>query len=67
MMTKEDVAQVIAYCDENKISCKQRLSELGISPWNFYGAKRRYVLKEEGENKRKALCELLPDKWAKQL
>ena len=32
MMTKEEVAQVIAYCDENKISYKQRLSELGISP-----------------------------------
>ena len=66
MMTKEDVAQVIAYCDENKISYRQRLSELGISPWSFYDAKRKYVLKEEGENKRKALCELLPDNWAKQ-
>lgn len=40
MMTKEDVAQVIAYCDENKISYKQRLAELGINPWNFYDAKR---------------------------
>ena len=30
-MTKEEVVQVIAYCDENKISYKQRLSELGIS------------------------------------
>ena len=40
-MTKEEVAQVIANCDENKISCKQRLSELGISPWNFYDAKRK--------------------------
>ena len=39
MMTKEEVAQVIAYCDENKISYKQRLSELGISPWSFYDAK----------------------------
>ena len=38
-MTKEEVAQVIAYCDENKISYKQRLSELGISPWSFYDAK----------------------------
>ena len=50
MMTKEEVAQVIAYCDENKISYKQRLSELGISPWNFYDAKRKYAPKEEGEN-----------------
>ena len=50
MMTKEEVAQVIAYCDENKINHKQRLSELGISPWNFYDAKRKYAPKEEGGN-----------------
>ena len=50
MMTKGEVAQVITYCDENKISCKQRLSELGISPWNFYDAKRMYAPKEEGGN-----------------
>ena len=49
-MTKEEVAQVIAYCDENKISYKQRLSELGISPWNFYDAKRKYAPREEEEN-----------------
>jgi len=36
MMTKEEVAQIIAYCDENKISYKQRLSELGINPGSFY-------------------------------
>ena len=50
MMTKEEVAQVIACCDENKISYRHRLSELGISPWNFYDAKRKYAPKEEGEN-----------------
>ena len=50
MMTKEEVAQVIAYCDENKISYKPRLSELGISPWSFYDAKRKYAPKEEGDN-----------------
>ena len=49
-MTKEEVAQVVAYCDENKISYKQRLSELGISPWRFYDAKRKYSPKEEGDN-----------------
>ena len=45
MMTKEEVAQVIAYCDENKISYKQRLAELGINQWNFYDAKRKYAPK----------------------
>lgn len=48
-MTEEEVAQVIAYCDENRISYKQRLSELGINPWNFYDAKRKYAPKEEGD------------------
>ena len=41
---------MIAFCDENKISYKQRLAELGINPWNFYDAKRKYAPKEEGEN-----------------
>ena len=49
-MTKEEVARVIAYCDENKISYKQRLAELGVNPWSFYDAKRKYAPKEEGEN-----------------
>ena len=49
-MTKEEVARVIAYCKENKISYKQRLEELGINPWNFYDAKRRYAPKQEGDN-----------------
>jgi len=50
MMTKEEVAQVIAYCDENKISYKQRLAELGVNPWSFYDAKRKYAPKEDVEN-----------------
>ena len=50
MMTKGEVAQVIAYCNENKISYKQRLSELEINPWCFYDAKRKYAPKEEGDN-----------------
>ena len=46
MMTKEEVAQIITYCDENKISYKQRLSELGISAGSFYDAKRKYAPKQ---------------------
>ena len=42
MMTKEEVAQVIAYCDENKISYKQRLEELGINPWSFVTGNEKY-------------------------
>ena len=46
-MTKEEVAPVIDYCDENKISYKQRLAELGVNPWRFYDAKRKYTPKEK--------------------
>ena len=49
-MTKEEVAEVVAYCEENKVSYKQRLAELGINAWNFYDAKRKYAPKQEGEN-----------------
>ena len=49
-MTKEEVAQVIAYCVENKISYKQRLAGRGVNPWSFYAAKRKYASKEEGES-----------------
>ena len=30
---------------------KDRLSELGITPWKFYDAKSKYAPKEEGENR----------------
>ena len=50
MMTKEEVAQVITYCEENKISYKQRLAEMGVTPWSFYDAKRKYAPKQEGDN-----------------
>ena len=50
MMTQEEVAQVIAYCEENKVSYKQRLDELGIAAWMFYDAKRKYAPKQEADN-----------------
>lgn len=49
MMTQEEVAQVIAYCEENKVSYKQRLDELGIAAWMFYDAKRKYAPKQEAD------------------
>ena len=48
-MTKEEVAQVVAYCEEHKISYKRRLSELSIAPWTFYDAKRKYAPTQEEE------------------
>ena len=52
MMTKEEVAQMIAYCDENKISYQQRLAEFGINPQSFYDADSNYAPKEEKGRKR---------------
>ena len=50
MMTKEEVAAIVSYCQENKISFKQRLEELHIRPATFYDSKRKYAPTEEGEN-----------------
>lgn len=49
MMTKEEVAAIVSYCQENKVSFKQRLAELGIQEWTFYESKRKYAPKEVGE------------------
>lgn len=48
MLSKEEVLDIIAYCKENNVNRKDRLSELGIGEWSFYEARRRY-LKEEAE------------------
>ena len=50
MMTKEEVAGIVTYCEENKVGYKHRLAELGISTWAFYDAKRKYAPKAEGDN-----------------
>jgi len=41
-MTKEEVASIVLYCTERKMSFKSRLEELGIAQWRFYEAKGRY-------------------------
>lgn len=58
-MTKEEVAQVLTYCEENNVSYKHRLSELGVNPWSFYDAKRKYAPKQESDNAGEFL-QLLP-------
>lgn len=49
-MTKEEVAAIVSYCLENNVSQKAYLAELGINPWTFYDAKRKYAPKQEGDN-----------------
>lgn len=50
MMTKEEVAAVVAYCEDHKVRFKDRLEELGIPVWKFYDSKRRYAPKSESAN-----------------
>ena len=50
MMTKEEVAAIVSYCQENNVSFKQRLEELHIRPATFYDSKRKYAPTEVGEN-----------------
>lgn len=46
MLSKEQVLDIIAYCDEHKINRKVRLKELGIGEWQFYTSRRRYLREE---------------------
>ena len=47
MMTREEVLEIDAYCQEHKMSYRQRLEELDIRFWNFYKAKKKYRLQDE--------------------
>ena len=42
-MTKEEVAGIVKYCNDNGVSYKSRLSELGVPEWKFFESKRRYA------------------------
>lgn len=42
-MTKEEVASIVKYCNDNGVSYKVRLSELGIPEWKFFESKRRHA------------------------
>ena len=43
MMTKEEVASIVKYCNDNGVSYKASLSELGVPEWRFFEIKRRYA------------------------
>ena len=47
MMTTEEVAEIITYCEVQKISYKTRLQELNIPLWKFYDAKRKHISNED--------------------
>jgi len=43
MKTREEVAEIIMYCKEHKVTYKSRLAELNIPVWRFYDSKSRYA------------------------
>lgn len=47
MLSKEQVLEIIAYCDNNRVQRKERLRELGITEWNFYKSRRQYLRQEK--------------------
>lgn len=42
-MTKEEVASIVRYCNDNGVSYMARLSELGVPEWRFFESKRHYA------------------------
>ena len=48
MMRRGEILAIDQYCREHKMSCRKRLDELEIPFWQFYKAKRKYRLEDEG-------------------
>ena len=38
-MTEEEVASIVKYCNDNGVSYKARLSELGVPEWRSFESK----------------------------
>ena len=46
MLSKEEVSDVISYCQEHGCTYKEHLHELGIHEWKFYDSKYKYAIQE---------------------
>ena len=47
MLSKEEVLEIISYCDTHGVQRKVRLRELGMTEWNFYKSRRQYLRQEK--------------------
>lgn len=47
MLSKEQVLEIIGYCDTHGITRRDRLMELGITHWEFYKSRRRHLEAEK--------------------
>lgn len=50
MLSKEEVSDVISYCQEHGCTYKERLHELGIPEWKFYDSKYKYAIQERKDS-----------------
>lgn len=60
MMTREQILEIDQYCQEHKMSYRQRLEELDIPFWNFYKAKREYRLEDEASSNVGEFVQMVP-------
>ena len=59
MLSKEQVLEIIAYCDDHGVQRKVRLRELGITEWNSYKTHRQCLSQENGKINAELLCALM--------
>ena len=57
-MTREEVAEIINYCQTTQVTYKARLQELGIPTWKFYDAKAKYAEEEASEKSQGSFLQL---------
>lgn len=49
MLSKEQVLEIISYCDAHGVTRRRRLMELGITHWEFYKSRRRHLEVEKSQ------------------
>ena len=50
MLSKEEVLEIISYCDSHKVQRSTRLKELGITHREFYKSRRNYLENEKSHS-----------------
>lgn len=60
MLSKEEVSDVISYCQEHGCTYKERLRELGIPEWKFYDSKYKYAIQERKDSGKGRFLQLKP-------
>lgn len=59
-MTKEEVLQVVSYCQQHNVTYSSYLSQHGIPKWKFYKSKCKYIAEEEKAGRTGEFVQLVP-------